>query len=129
MEPVSGFMSFDGNFFTSPEACRVYEERLNYRFRLEERSKAVFKRCSTGSFGTIDPLPPSLQEHMTAISKADLRSMWDAYLHPLFVDPGCSFETLKEDFTAVEEAAYWDFLELRTETAYKLLAFVLGKPV
>jgi len=133
MEPVSGFMSFDGKFFSSPEACRTYEERVTHLSGLSDRAKAVVESCKSGSFSS---LPGPLRKHLESISDRDFESLWNDHLMHLFVDedgpvfekrfPAILYEVIPSG--GPRESDEWDFFELKAETAYRLLAFVLEKP-
>jgi hypothetical protein len=143
MEPVSGFMSFDGKFFSSSDACRSYEERQAHLSGLAVRCKAVVDDCVSGVIFSekgrnSSSLPKELLVYLGTISEDDFTDLWNEHLMHLFVDSEGPihekpFSILPNEiphFDGVGEAAeHWDFFVLKAETAYKLLAFVLGKPL
>lgn len=139
MEPISGFLSFDGKFFSSSEACSAYEERLAHLSGLAERCKAVVDACrSAGAFSS-PGFPKGLQEHLQSIPIEDYEDLWNEYLMYLFVEED-EFVYEKAIPERVVYEVYktgeynggigvWDCFELKAETAYRLLAFVLNKPL
>ena len=143
MEPVSGFISFNGKFFSSLDACRSYEERHAHLSGLVVRCKAVVDDCVSGIIfsekgRSSSSLPKELLDYLGTISEDDFIDLWNEHLMHLFVDrEGPMHEKplsilLNEipDFGGVGETADpWEFFVLKAETAYKLLAFVLGKPL
>jgi hypothetical protein len=127
MEPVSGFMSCDGKFFSSSDACRSYEERIAHLSGLSERVIAVVESCSSGTFYS---LPQDLRRYLQSIPSDQLEDMWKESLKHLFVD---EMTVLNRKSSAllyeVTESEVWEFFQLHLETTYRLLAFVLEKPL
>jgi hypothetical protein len=142
MEPVSGFMSFDGKFFPSEEGCRAYEDKLAYLTELADRCQTVVKECKSGAIFSekahnSSPIPQSLRDYIRTIPVDDFTDLWNGHLMPLFVDSeGPVYERsfsnvlyeIPQHEGAREATDPWDFFVLKVETAYRLLAFVLGKP-
>lgn len=125
MQPVSGFMSFDGKFFPSAEECCLHEERVTRFSGLAERCKAVVEGFRDGQLlygeGRTSPLVPAgLIDHLRAIPEDDLIELWNDSLVHLFVD---SEGPIHEKLILSD----WEFFVMTAETAYKVLAFVLGK--
>jgi len=148
MEPVSGFMSFDGKFFTSSDACRSYEERHAHLSGLAVRCKAVVDDCVSGVIFSEKgrnsaSLPKDLLDYLASISEDDFTGLWNESIMHLFVDrdgpmhekPLSILLHQIPDFGAVGDTNFgetddpWEYFVLKAETAYKLLAFVLGKPL
>lgn len=143
MDPVSGFMSSDGKFFPSEEGCHAYEDRLAYLTDLAVRCKAVVEECASGALFSekgrnSSLLAKGLRDHIGAISEEDFIGLWNEHLMHLFVDSeGHMYERsfssvlyeLPASGGARETMDPWDFFVLKAETAYRLLAFVLGKPL
>jgi hypothetical protein len=127
MEPVSGFMSFDGKFFSSSDACRSYEEGIAHLSGLSERVIAVVESCSSGSFS---PLPQDLRNYLKTIPSEELEDIWNECLRHLFVDEMTVLNRKSSAFLyEVTESRVWEFFQLQLETTYRLLAFVLEKPL
>lgn len=127
-------MSFDGKFFTSSEACLVYEKRMTHLSDLARRCEAVVKSCQGSRFRSSgDLLPESLISYLSRIPDEDFRHCWEGALVHLFAGvPGFrhSLPILGGEALQVfdsEESDEWAFFELRAEAAYRLLAFVLHK--
>lgn len=145
MEPVSGFMSFDGKFFSSSDACRSYEERHAHLSGLAVRCKAVVDDCRSGVIfyekgRSSSSLPKELLDYLGTISEDDFTDLWNEHLMHLFVDgEGPMHEKplslLLNEIPDIrvggvgETADPWEFFVLKAETAYRLLAFVLEKPL
>jgi hypothetical protein len=127
MEPVSGFMSFDGKFFSSSDTCHAYEERVAHLSGLSERVRAVVESCRCGSSSS---LPKDLRNYLESISDDQLEDIWTECLKHLFVDEGVVLDKkVPALLYEATESDVWDFFELQLETAYRLLVFVLNKPV
>lgn len=146
MEPVSGFISFDGKFFTSSDACRAYEERVTRMAGFAGRCQEIVEGFATGTFLSkpglhSSSLPKELIAHLSAIPEDDLIDLWNEHLIHLFLnangDPehekiySCLADlrctTTEPEGSPVRGDALLGFYVLKAETAYKLLAFVLDK--
>lgn len=127
MEPVSGFMSCDGKFFSSSDACHSYEERIAHLSGLSERVIAVVESCSSGTFHS---LPQDLSDYLKSIPSDQLEDIRRELLDRLFVSKATVInrESSALLFKATESTV-WEFFQLELETVYRLLAFVLEKPL
>ena len=128
MKPVSGFISFDGAFFATEEECCLHEERLTRFPGLAERCKAVVEGFRDGTFlygeGSASTLiPKDLLDYLRAIPEDHFIDIWNEHLIHLFVDSeGWPFHE-----ASLSEDHWCEFFSLTAETAYRVLAFVLGK--
>ncbi len=142
MKPVSGYVSCDGKFFLSAEACRAHEEEHERRTAISKRSKTVIECFASGTYLSKEawadsPLPESLFSFITDIPEGDIEELWNNHLLHLLVDDSGPIHEKRFPSALYEipaaggsrEANAWDFFMLKAETAYRLLAFVLGKPL
>lgn len=140
MEPISGYVSSDRKFFVSAEACRAHEEELEHLAAVSKRSKAVIECFASGVYLSQEawahsPLPESFFNFIKNIPNVDIEELWDNHLQHLFIDdsgpiherfyPSVFYEIPVAGGS--REANEWDFFMLKAESAYRLLAFVLGK--
>ena len=130
MKPVCGYLASDGKFFHSEEECLAYENK----FQCEYRRKAVISFFSNGEYlsdhGT--SLPKDLHDHIAAITDDDLIELWNGHLLPLFfVEQQDSTHSVLHEIPETGGSRSTtdpvEFFFMKSELAYKLLAFVLGK--
>ena len=130
MKPASGFLSSDNKFFHLEEECRVYEAKL----QCEARRKTVINYFSQGEFASDGPtsLPRNLHDHIAALSEGDLLELWNEHLLPLFFVEQVALahsvlQEIPDTGSSRETTDPVEFFALKLETAYKLLAFVMGE--
>ncbi len=137
MESVSGFLSSDGKFFTSAEACRAYEQEIARLAAISKRHQEVLRFFSSGFYlsgsdGAQSGLPSSLTAFFAGLSEGDIEALWNDYLVFLFVDA----DREQRGLTVLHEipatggcrtSGPHDFCSLKMVAAYRLLAFVLGE--
>ena len=130
MEPVNGYLASDGKFFYSQEECQAHEDK----FQCEYRRKAVISFFSNGEFlsdnGT--SLPKDLHDHIATIPENDLIELWNGHLLPLFfVEQQASTHSVLHEMPETGGSRSTtnpvEFFVMKSEAAYRLLAFVLGK--
>lgn len=143
MQPVNGFMSIDGIFFSSEEACRFYEDNLARQNTLASRCELVVNAFKSGQLNTEEGrktslLPKDLVDFLGTISIDGFEDIWNEYLIYLFVaEDGPVSEKFRSTLllhkTLFERSRHeMDYMELflvKAEIAYRLLAFVLDKPL
>lgn len=130
MEPVNGYLATDGKFFHSEEECQAHEDK----FQCECRRKAVISFFKEGEYRS-DPgtsLPKDLCDYIAAIPEYDLIDLWNEHLLTLFFveQQGSTHSVLHEIPETGGSRSTTDpveFFIMKSELAYKLLAFVLGK--
>lgn len=132
MEPVNGYLATDGKFFHSEEDCRAYENK----FQCEIRRKAVIEFFGEGMYlsNCATGIPKDLQEYVAAIPEDDLIELWNQHLLPLFfveVEQKTSTHSVLHEIPETGGSRSTtdpvDFFVMKSEAAYRLLAFVLGK--
>lgn len=145
MEPISGFLSFDGRFFCSEDQCKSYERSLRRREQIEQRSQSVVKYISSGLFDSEEGhrdlgIPYSLAECIRELPDEDITSMWNDHILHLFVGwgdgPGSrkllSRDKVLYEVPALEGASELDeegYAERMLEATFKILVFVLDLDV
>ena len=132
MEPVNGYLAFDGKFFHSEEECHAYENK----FQHEIRRRAVIEFFGEGMYlsNRSTVIPKDLQEHVAAIPEDDLIELWNQHLLPLFfveVEQKTSLHSVIHEIPETGGTRSTtdpvDFFVMKSEAAYRLLAFVLDK--
>ncbi len=133
MKAVSGFLSSDGKFFDSEEKCRDYEQKFAY----EERRNLVIEEFKSGILLTDSTsLPRDLLPHLETVSGEDITELWNSHLLYLFMNdahpkqgesPSTVMHEMPELGGSRTTTDPLEFFILKAETAYRLLAFVLGK--
>ncbi len=133
MKAVSGFLSSDGKFFESEEKCRDYEQKFMY----EERRNLVIEEFASGALRSDSTsLPQDLLTHLETVSDEDITELWNSHLLYLFMNvahpkQGESPLTVMHEIPELGGSRTTtdplDFFILKAETAYRLLALVLGK--
>lgn len=87
----------------------------------------MVESCSPGTFYS---LPQDLRRYLQSIPSDQLEDMWKESLKHLFVDEMTvlNVKSLALLYEATDSTV-WEFFQLELETVYRLLAFVLEKPL
>lgn len=130
MKPVDGYLASDGKFFYSQEEYRAHEDK----FQCEYRRKAVISFFREGEYlsDTGTSLPKDLHDYIATIPEDDLTELWNGHILPLFfVEQQASTHSVLHEIPETGGSRSTtdpvEFFVMKSELAYKLLAFVLGK--
>lgn len=105
MEKVTGFVSFDGQFFRAEEDCRAYEQTLRYAHVLRERSELVVRFFKNSDLTVLSELPSPLAKCLEELSEDEMIDSWNQFLMHLFLDKDASlFYEDRAHFKVLHEA-------------------------